>query len=36
MKHEMLDERDYIPRMDGREIFKYAVTKLPATARALC
>ncbi len=35
-KHEMLANRDYIPRMDGKEVFKYAVTKLPATARALC
>jgi len=35
-KQEMLDGRDYIPHMDGKEIFKYAVTKLPATARSLC
>jgi 3-oxoacyl-[acyl-carrier-protein] synthase III len=26
----------HIPRMDGRELFKFAVTKLPATARELC
>jgi 3-oxoacyl-[acyl-carrier-protein] synthase-3 len=25
----------HIPRMDGRELFKFAVTKLPATAREL-
>lgn len=35
-KQKMLDEREYIPRMDGKEIFKYAVTKLPKTARELC
>ena len=29
------DERAHIPRMDGRELFKFAVTKLPETARAL-
>ncbi len=26
----------HIPRMDGRELFKFAVSKLPKTARALC
>lgn len=30
------DEQTHIPRMDGRELFKFAVTKLPETARALC
>lgn len=30
------DEGAHIPRMDGRELFKFAVTKLPETARALC
>ena len=35
MNHEMVENREFIPRMDGREVFKYAVTKLPATARAL-
>lgn len=29
------DEQAHIPRMDGRELFKFAVTKLPQTARAL-
>lgn len=29
------DEQAHIPRMDGRELFKFAVTKLPETARAL-
>jgi len=26
----------HVPVMDGRELFKFAVTKLPETARALC
>lgn len=30
------DEGAHIPRMDGRELFKFAVTKLPETARELC
>src|SRR4029077_6420348 len=30
------DEQAHIPRMDGRELFKFAVTKLPQTARQLC
>jgi 3-oxoacyl-[acyl-carrier-protein] synthase III len=30
------DEQTYIPTMDGRELFKFAVTKLPEAARALC
>lgn len=29
------DEQQHIPRMDGRELFRFAVTKLPQTARAL-
>jgi 3-oxoacyl-[acyl-carrier-protein] synthase-3 len=29
-------EQMYVPRMDGRELFKFAVTKLPRTARELC
>ncbi len=32
---EMLDEDMHIPRMDGKELFKFAVTKLPETARAI-
>jgi 3-oxoacyl-[acyl-carrier-protein] synthase III len=35
-KASMFAERAYIPRMDGRELFKFAVTKLPRTARQLC
>ena len=33
---DQLDRRAYIPKMDGKEIFKYAVTKLPETAREIC
>lgn len=33
---EMLADDLHIPRMDGKELFKFAVTKLPQTARALC
>ncbi len=29
-------EQEHIPKMDGRELFKFAVTKLPQCARALC
>jgi 3-oxoacyl-[acyl-carrier-protein] synthase-3 len=32
----MFDEQAHVPRMDGRELFKFAVTKLPEAARALC
>ncbi|MCL2779608.1 MAG: 3-oxoacyl-ACP synthase [Polyangiaceae bacterium] len=35
-KKNHFDEQAHIPRMDGRELFKFAVTKLPETARALC
>jgi 3-oxoacyl-[acyl-carrier-protein] synthase-3 len=35
-KHGHHDEQKYIPTMDGRELFKFAETKLPQTARALC
>jgi 3-oxoacyl-[acyl-carrier-protein] synthase-3 len=35
-KASMFAEQAYIPRMDGRELFKFAVTKLPRTARQLC
>jgi 3-oxoacyl-[acyl-carrier-protein] synthase-3 len=30
------DDEKYIPTMDGRELFKFAVTRLPECARALC
>ncbi len=35
-KHTDFDDQKYIPTMDGRELFKFAVTKLPECARALC
>lgn len=35
-KKDMFDEQAHIPRMDGRELFKFAVTKLPQAARAVC
>ena len=35
-KHNDYDEQKYIPTMDGRELFKFAVTRLPQAARALC
>jgi 3-oxoacyl-[acyl-carrier-protein] synthase-3 len=35
-KKDHFDEQAHIPRMDGRELFKFAVTKLPQAARALC
>lgn len=30
------EKMEHVPRMNGRELFKFAVTKLPATARKLC
>jgi 3-oxoacyl-[acyl-carrier-protein] synthase-3 len=35
-KADSFDNDMHIPRMDGRELFKFAVTKLPKTARELC
>jgi 3-oxoacyl-[acyl-carrier-protein] synthase-3 len=35
-KHTDFDDQTYIPTMDGRELFKFAVTRLPETARELC
>jgi 3-oxoacyl-[acyl-carrier-protein] synthase-3 len=35
-KHSDYDEQKYIPTMDGRELFKFAVTKLPEAAREVC
>jgi 3-oxoacyl-[acyl-carrier-protein] synthase-3 len=34
-KPEMFEAQMHVPRMDGRELFKFAVTKLPQTAREL-
>lgn len=35
-KKDHFEEQAHIPRMEGRELFKFAVTKLPKAARALC
>ncbi len=35
-KADHFDEQKYVPLMEGRDLFKFAVTKLPETARALC
>jgi 3-oxoacyl-[acyl-carrier-protein] synthase III len=35
-KENMFREQAFVPHMDGRELFKFAVTKLPQAARALC
>jgi len=32
---DLFESRAYTPEMDGRELFRYAVTKLPETARTL-
>jgi 3-oxoacyl-[acyl-carrier-protein] synthase-3 len=34
-KKDHFDEQAHIPRMDGKELFRFAVTKLPEAARAL-
>ena len=34
-KAEMFEAQEHVPRMDGRELFKFAVTRLPRSARAL-
>ena len=33
---QLLEEEAHIPRMEGRELFRNAVTKLPEVVRALC
>jgi 3-oxoacyl-[acyl-carrier-protein] synthase-3 len=33
---EMFDREEHIPRMEGRELFKNAVTRLPRAVRELC
>jgi 3-oxoacyl-[acyl-carrier-protein] synthase-3 len=35
-KKDHFDEQAHIPRMDGKELFRFAVTELPKAARALC
>jgi 3-oxoacyl-[acyl-carrier-protein] synthase III len=32
----MLEDAEFIPRMNGREVFRHAVSKLPQTVRAAC
>jgi len=34
--HEQIDAKTYIPIMDGREVFKTAVSKMPEAVRAVC
>jgi 3-oxoacyl-[acyl-carrier-protein] synthase-3 len=34
-KANMFDEQAYVPLMDGKELFKFAITKLPQSAHAL-
>lgn len=33
---EMLEDAQFMPRMNGREVFRHAVSKLPQTVRAAC
>jgi 3-oxoacyl-[acyl-carrier-protein] synthase-3 len=34
--HEQVDRSDYIPVMEGREVFKQAVSKMPEAVREVC
>jgi 3-oxoacyl-[acyl-carrier-protein] synthase-3 len=36
LSQESLDSDDIIPKMNGREVFKHAVSKLPQSVRAVC
>ncbi len=36
LSHEMLERNEQIPRMNGRDLFKGAVQKLPLAVRELC
>jgi 3-oxoacyl-[acyl-carrier-protein] synthase-3 len=36
VSHAQLDANDFIPVMQGREVFKEAVSKMPAAVRAVC
>jgi 3-oxoacyl-[acyl-carrier-protein] synthase-3 len=36
VSHEQLDANEFIPVMSGREVFKEAVSKMPAAVRAVC
>jgi 3-oxoacyl-[acyl-carrier-protein] synthase III len=33
---EMLEDSEFIPKMNGREVFRHAVSKLPQTVRVAC
>ncbi len=33
---ELVEDAEFIPRMNGREVFRHAVSKLPQTVRAAC
>ena len=33
---EILEDAEFIPRMNGREVFRHAVSKLPQTVRTAC
>ena len=33
---EVLEDAEFIPRMNGKEVFRHAVSKLPLTVRAAC
>ena len=36
VSHEQIDANEYIPAMDGRAVFKEAVSKMPAAVREVC
>jgi 3-oxoacyl-[acyl-carrier-protein] synthase-3 len=36
VSHEQIDANEFIPVMEGREVFKEAVSKMPAAVRAVC
>jgi 3-oxoacyl-[acyl-carrier-protein] synthase III len=36
VNHEQVDGHDYIPVMEGREVFKTAVARMPDAVRAVC
>ena len=36
LTHEMLDQNQHIPRMNGRDLFKAAVQRLPQVVREVC
>ena len=36
VSHEQIDQREYVPVMEGREVFKQAVSRMPAAVREVC